>query len=154
MPNLIHGALVVFLGHLLLGHVLPRRLGFVVTETRHANEAEDRAYLPDVAVVLRAGRALSQSDVTRGPLWMPPDLAVEVLSPDDRPGRVAEKVAFYLRAGVPLTWVIDPGERTLDAYRPGEPTEQFRESGIVSAAPVLPEFTFELAELFAILDQE
>ena len=52
---------------------------------------------------------------TRGgePLWAAPDLAVEILSPDDRPGRVAEKVAFYLLNGVRMVWIIDPAERTM-----------------------------------------
>lgn len=83
---------------------------------------------------------------------MRPDLAIEILSPDDRPGRVADKLAFYLRTGVPLTWIIDPGERTLTAYRPGEPPVLHTVTDVVRGEPVLPNFTLDLGNLFAELD--
>src|SRR6185436_13966320 len=46
-----------------------------------------------------------------------PDLAVEVLSPSDRPRHVLEKVGEYLDAGVRLVWVIDPVKRQAVVYR-------------------------------------
>ena len=42
-----------------------------------------------------------------------PDLAVEVLSPNDRARDVAGKVREYLTHGVALVWVIDPSARTV-----------------------------------------
>lgn len=137
-------------GHGLLDRT---RLGWILPELRHAHDPEERSYLPDIGIILRQ-RGPSRANRRRGAIRQAPDLAIEVLSPDDRPGRVAEKVAFYLRAGVPLTWVIDPDELTLDAYRPGHPTEQFVRRGTVSAAPVLPDFSLDLAELFSVLDEE
>jgi len=81
-----------------------------------------------------------------------PDLAVEILSPDDRPGRVAEKLAFYLRAGVPLVWIIDPIARTLDAHQPGAPSAHHTENDTVYAELVLPGFELKLQDLFSRLD--
>ncbi|MFN0096944.1 MAG: Uma2 family endonuclease [Dehalococcoidia bacterium] len=152
MPNAFHGAIVMYLGHLLLSHILPRKLGWVLTETRHADSAENRSYLPDVSVLLR--RPGGPSSLVLGPLWFPPDLAVEVSSPDDRPTRIADKLAFYLRAGVPLVWIIDPEERSLVAYRPGQQPEYFRHEGSVSGDPVLPGLILDLAGLFSVLEAE
>ncbi len=47
----------------------------------------------------------------------PPDLAVEVVSPNDTAREVAAKVNDYLKAGTPLVWVIRPAERTVTVHR-------------------------------------
>ena len=41
----------------------------------------------------------------------PPFLVVEILSKDDRPGEIQEKVRDYTDFGVPFVWVIDPQSR-------------------------------------------
>jgi Uma2 family endonuclease len=46
-----------------------------------------------------------------------PDLAVEVLSPGDRPGDILAKVADWLSAGTRLVWVVDPLRRVARVYR-------------------------------------
>src|SRR5262249_26260657 len=48
---------------------------------------------------------------------IPPDLAVEVLSPSDRPRYILDKVGEYLQAGVRLVWVIDPKRARAVVYR-------------------------------------
>src|SRR5437588_95224 len=48
---------------------------------------------------------------------VPPVLAVEVLSPNDKVNKVNRKIADYLRAGVGLVWLADPEERTVTVYR-------------------------------------
>lgn len=71
--------------------------------------------VPDVSFVA-AGRLAGE----RPPEGFPdlaPDLAVEVLSPDDRSRDVLDKVGEYLQAGVRLVWVIDPKRRAAATYR-------------------------------------
>jgi Uma2 family endonuclease len=46
-----------------------------------------------------------------------PDLVVEVLSPDERPGGLLAKIADWLSAGTHLVWVIDPERRQARVYR-------------------------------------
>jgi Uma2 family endonuclease len=89
--------------------------------------------------------------LVRGPLEFAPDIAIEVLSPDDRPSRVSEKVSFYLRAGTEIVWLIDPEERTLTEHRRGDVARIYDETEQVSAAPVLPSFALELPRLFSAL---
>nr|MDQ3045133.1 Uma2 family endonuclease [Chloroflexota bacterium] len=75
---------------------------------------------PDIGFV-RASRLLAGS-LPEGYFPGPPDLAVEVLSPTDRPGDVARKVALYHAAGVAQVWRVDPRARTNTVSQPeGEP---------------------------------
>ena len=48
----------------------------------------------------------------------PPFLIVEVLSKDDRPGEIQEKVRDYLEFGVAYVWVIDPRARGAHVFTP------------------------------------
>jgi Uma2 family endonuclease len=66
--------------------------------------------LPDFLFVARAH--LAGLDL-RGPIRRAPDLAGEILSPDDRMTRIQRKVRFYLANGVRLVWLIDPENRTV-----------------------------------------
>ncbi|MFN0096249.1 MAG: Uma2 family endonuclease [Dehalococcoidia bacterium] len=88
----------------------------VDTELLHAHRAEQRAYLPDVSVTRRSRFPAGQ---TRGAVEVPPDLAIEVLSPSDGAGYVLDKVGFYLRAGTELVWVVDPEREVVTVYRRG-----------------------------------
>jgi Uma2 family endonuclease len=74
-----------------------------------------------------------------------------VLSPDDRPGRVAEKLPFYLRASTPLVWVIDPAEQTVAVQRPGVASTIHRSGDTIDAAPVLSGFSLDIGALFAVI---
>jgi Uma2 family endonuclease len=74
-----------------------------------------RPLVPDVAFLrIERYRALSRQDRPSPPLA--PDIVVEILSPDDRDDDVADKIATYLAAGVPLLIVVDPAHRVLHAY--------------------------------------
>ena len=62
----------------------------------------------------------------------PPDLAVEVLSPDDRMANILRKVAEYLEAGTPRVWVVDPDAETVTVYR-SERSEVFVPGGTLAS---------------------
>ena len=46
-----------------------------------------------------------------------PDWVCEVLSPSTEVMDRADKMPFYARAGIPHAWLVDPKERTLEAFR-------------------------------------
>jgi len=64
----------------------------------------DRFRVPDV-VVVRGGRPQGRI------ITSPPDVAVEVLSPEDRAADVQDKIDDYLQFGIPAVWLIDPERR-------------------------------------------
>lgn len=112
----LHGEIAARLLVALGSHVFARKLGDVLAaETGFTLERNpDTVRAPDVAFV-RAERVPAPRP--RGFAEMAPDLAVEVLSPEDRPGEVLSKVGAWLRAGTRLVWVIDPVRRTARVYR-------------------------------------
>ena len=48
---------------------------------------------------------------------MAPELVIEVLSPDDRPGEIRTKLGEYFEAGVKLVWLARPEERDVLAHQ-------------------------------------
>src|SRR5262245_14751666 len=59
------------------------------------------------------------------PKWgdVPPILAVEVSSPNDRPGRINAKIREYLANGVKVVWQVDYEERNVTVHRPDKMLE-------------------------------
>ncbi len=91
-----------------------------------------------------------RAQVGQGRPSVPPDLVVEVVSPNDRPGKVLEKVGEYLSAGVPMVWVLHAKQRNLTIYRGDDPTPMvLTEADIVDNLAELPGFRCPVAECFA-----
>jgi Uma2 family endonuclease len=112
----LHGWLVMRLGARLIGHVDTHRLGVLLTEVGfRLSSSPDTVRAPDLSFIRQ--ERLPEGTLPRGFWHGPPDLAVEVLSPDDRPSDVRTKVAEYLTHGVPLVVVIDPDERNVTVHR-------------------------------------
>ena len=80
---------------------------------------------------------------------VPPDLAVEVFSPGNRPGEILEKVAEYLRVGISLVWVVYPKSRSVAIYRSlDEPPVVLKEDAVIENLPELPGFRCPVADFF------
>jgi Uma2 family endonuclease len=112
----------------------------VFTEQRVRVNEEPRYRIPDICV-----KALPHQ-VT--PILTQPDLAIEIVSPDDEVPEMLAKIGDYLAAGIPHVWVVDPYKRTLvEADQAGirRPISQ------VLATPLVGEIDFAL--LFQQLDE-
>jgi Uma2 family endonuclease len=71
-----------------------------------------------------------------------PDIAVEVLSPDNTWPKVRRKAGAYLASGAGIVWAIDPRRRTVTVYPPGVEPQRLTGEG------VLPGFAVRVADLF------
>lgn len=144
----MHGWLVMHVGSQLTQHVKSTGSGFVFTELGcRLSSAPDTVRAPDLAFIRR--ERLLEPALPRGFWKGPPDLAVEVLSPDDRPSDVRTKVAEYLKHGVLLVVVIDPDEHTVTAYRPGALPMTLRTADLLDLDDVVPGFRCSVQDLFA-----
>ena len=116
-----HGRVAFELGRRLGNHVAEHQLGAAYAAETGFTLARrpDTVRAPDVALVRR--ERLPDPEPVGFP-ELAPDLAVEVLSPGNRPGEVLTKVADWLSAGTRLVWVIDPERRLARVYR-GDGTE-------------------------------
>ena len=79
-----------------------------------------------------------------------PDLAVEVVSPNDKAGELQEKVQEYLAAGTRLVLLADPRSKTVTAYRPSGEAHVYSGDQLVSCEDVLPSFSFRPSDLFRL----
>lgn len=141
-----HGRTVMALGALLRQHAEEGRSGAVVTEVGFKLASNpDTVRAPDVAFVHQ-----DRIPIPDPPgFWNgPPDLAVEVLSPEDRPGDVQEKVEEYLARGVPLVLVVDPDDRTIALFRPAMPAVRLSADDILDLSPVMSAFRCSVRDIF------
>ncbi len=76
-----------------------------------------------------------------------PDLAVEILSPSNRPGEVRAKVAEYLAAGSRLVWVVEPERRIVTSYRELLRPRVVGEGDVLDGEDVVPGFALALDQL-------
>jgi Uma2 family endonuclease len=105
-----------------------------------------RVRKPDVAFV-RYGR-FPDEQVPLGYAHLAPDLAAEVVSPNDTYEEVSEKIEEYLRAGVRLVWVISPRNHTIHMYRANGSAQVLRESDELNGEDVVPGFRCPVRDLF------
>jgi Uma2 family endonuclease len=101
---------------------------------------------PDVSFV-RLGR-YPDNKLPEGYSTIPPDLAVEVISPNDLAYEIEEKVAEYLHAGVRLVWVVRPKSRTVLVHRADGTIQALREDDELDGEGVIPGFRCRVGALF------
>lgn len=93
----------------------------------------------DVSFIRSQRLSLAQA-TAEGHCPIAPDLAVEVVSPNDIAYEIDEKVREFLDAGVPLVWVVNPAQRTVAIHRASGPGAILRENDEISGEDVIPGF--------------
>ena len=104
----------------------------------------DRVLKPDIAF-LSTGNIPTER---RKASPVPPDLAVEVVSPTDMFDRVEEKAFAYLEAGTQMVWVIAPRSKTVMVYRSETDIKLLTHTDTLSGEDVVKGFSCEVASLF------
>jgi Uma2 family endonuclease len=144
-PQSRHGLIQLQIGFLLKSVIGPKKLGWVMTETGVVVERDpDSFFGPDV--VFWSIRRVPQRPERY--LEIPPDLVVEVLSPDDRKAAVRGKIRDYLKSGVKLVWLVDPDVQTVTVYEGSMRGIELDEDETITGGDVLPEFSSMVAEFF------
>jgi len=143
-----HGNLAMDFGTLLNVHVRANRLGKVyAAETGFKLSSEpDTVRAPDVAFI--SHKRLDEVGPVQGYWPGAPDLAVEVVSPNDLYTEVSEKVAEWLRAGSSMVVVVNP--RTKQVFVHLSPTEVnvLGVGNTLVGGEVVPGWQLPIEELF------
>jgi len=145
-PGFVHGEITARLTKVLMNHVDARDLGMVLAaETGFKLTSDpDTVRAPDIAFIRRE-RLPDPRPI--GYAELAPDLVVEVLSPNDRPGEVLAKVADWLSAGTTLVWIVDPGHRIARVYRQDGSETLVGPTEALSGEDVVPGFSCPLASI-------
>jgi Uma2 family endonuclease len=144
-----HGYVASNIAGLLRNYVKASNLGVVCgAETGFVLKRNpDTVRAPDASFV--AKERIPAEGIPRTYWPFAPDLAVEVVSPNDRFDEVQEKVAEYFTAGTRLVWVVLPKTRTVLVYRGLHEVHSLSANDELNGEAVLPGFTCRVAELFA-----
>ena len=150
MPSDFHQLIVMRLAAALFACVTAQRLGQVRCAPLRVRLGAGKFREPDLMFVTAA------HDERRGePYWQPPDLVVEVISPDDpRRDRVVKR-REYAQAGIPEYWLIDPAAATVEVYLLQGQTYSLNRTltaGAELTSAQAPGFTLAVAELFKAAD--
>jgi Uma2 family endonuclease len=148
----VHGIVAACLLHLIMSFVREHGLGYVTAAETGFILAEgppQTVLAPDVGFISKAhGKPPTEKYYP-----LPPDLAVEVVSPSDTAKDVRDKVAAFLLAGTRLVWVVYPDSRLVDVYRPGRTSQTFEATHVLDGEDVLPGFTLPVKDIFQDLDE-
>ena len=146
-PGSRHAMLTTRIGMLLGQYADERRLGAVMGPGGFKLAADpDTVREPDIAFVHRD--RVPRSGVPDGFWPGPPDLAVEIRSPYDRPSEIQAKVADYLARGVRLVWVVDSRNRTVAIHQPLAPPRPLGIDDVLASGSVIPGFVIPVRRIF------
>ena len=141
--SLEHGDVSMSLISLLNMYVRENQLGRVYMSDTGFRVGE-RVLMPDVAFISTDQLPVDRSKASP----VPPNLAVEVVSPTDKLYQVEEKAFAYLEAGTQLVWVIKPRSKTVTVYRSEIDITVLTRNGTLSGEEVVKGFSCQVAELF------
>jgi Uma2 family endonuclease len=79
-----------------------------------------RSIVPDATVFRWERIALEADGEVANTFEIYPDWTVEILSPDQKSTRVISNILHCLKYGTQLGWLIDPEERSILAFIPGQ----------------------------------
>lgn len=148
-----HGILSMWLGFLILNHVEKHDLGEVMSaETGFILSTEPNTVrAPDVGFVAKERLT---APTTERYFPGPPDLAVEIVSPNDRADDIHNKVMDFLNAGTHLVWVVYPGSQTVAVYHPDSAGHILSAEDTLDGESVLPGLSLPVREIFKKLRKE
>ncbi len=149
-PGAIHNVIADSIHHLLRGFVTERRLGIVFGDNMGyvLHRGPDTVPIPDVSFV--AWEHVPETGIPEGSWLIPPDLAVEVVSPSDRANDVYDKAREYVESGVRIVWVLWPKRRAVSVHTRDEKTAELGPDDTLDGDDVLPGFSVRVGELFAM----
>ncbi len=144
-----HGQVALTVAGLLWQHVRAHKLGVVfAAETGYKIASNPDTVLAPDASFLRQAEIDRLGETEK--FWPgAPDLAVEVVSPNDTAREVREKVAAWLAAGTQMVWVVDARKHTITVHRKQADVAVLTGNDVLDGADVVPGFNCKVAEVFA-----
>ena len=146
------GSLGLWIGTLINLYLMENNIGLTSGSDGMVRFKLDLVRMPDVSFIRWDN--VEDTDEIENPagafLEMPPDLAVEVLSPSNTRREMEVKLAEYAKAGVKLVWYVDPERKEVAVYPRGNPKriKTLGIKGILDGGDVLPGFSLPVAKIF------
>ena len=108
--------------------------------------------VPDIAVFTWDRIPTDKNGEIADVFLIAPDWTIEILSPDQRPTRVTKNILRCLRNGTQMGWLIDPDDRSVFIYQPGQEVQVLDEpDDVLPIPPFVEGLTYRVADLFGLL---
>ena len=142
-----HGAVTVYLTAPLATFVKAHKLGVVFgAETGFVLERNpDTVLAPDISFI-RKDRIETISALY---LEIPPDLAVEVISPSESRPKVEKKTAQWLEFGTRTVWLVYPKTQTVEVRNSSGQKIVLTERDELTGGDVLGDFRISVRDIFS-----
>ena len=139
-----------FLFELLAPVVRAGRLGYIFppdTMYRCYPSSQRTVRKPDLSFIRR--ERMPGNQLPKGFLEFPPDLVVEVTSPNETVAELDDKLQDHFKAGVPHIWVINPETRSVHVYAAGgAQARRLTGDDELTGDPIVPGFRIKVCDLF------
>lgn len=146
-PNTAHQTVVLNLGALLRDHVRRHDLGRVFIAPTDVLLSDTTIVQPDILFISRERETILRREHVRGA----PDLMIEVISPTSARTDRHTKQRIYARYGVPHYWLVDPEQRSIEAYTvvgTGYSQVSLASGNESFSAPPFPDLAIRLDEIW------
>lgn len=147
-PKGPHSLLQPILAELFNRSLRPRKLALALTELRTTFAGSSR--VPDVAIYVWDRIPRDAAGKIAYDFLVPPDIAVEIISPGQSKSRLIRRCERFLREGVRVVLLIDPEDESIAVFRPGR-TSTARGDDHIDLGDVIPGFVLDVKELFDAL---
>jgi Uma2 family endonuclease len=151
-PQRKHSSIETKLSAHLDGYFERRGLGGAFAELRCTFAG--RSMIPDIVFLREEHIETDENGEVLEETLRPPDIHVEIVAPNQSVRKCREKLEFSTANGCPLGWLIDPGRKKVDVYRPGLRVERAPADGGLEGGTVLPGYRLRLSRLFAWLKRK
>ncbi|MGI8827227.1 MAG: Uma2 family endonuclease [Chloroflexota bacterium] len=148
-PKGKHGSVQAELVEYLNRAARPHKVARAITELR--TTFADSSYVPDISVYRWDRIPTDESGHVANEFRVPPDIAVEIVSPEQSVNALVRRCLWYIDHGVNVALLIDPKDESVLAFRPGGTPAVCHGKDRIDLSELLPDFGLTVEELFASL---
>jgi Uma2 family endonuclease len=151
-PKGQHSRLQLDLGGAIEQFARPRKLALAFTELRATFGG--RSYVPDISVYRWSRLPVNTAGDIANDFTEPPDLAIEILSPEQGTTALVRRCLWYVSHGVGIALLVDPTDRSVLSFRPDRIPTSLVDSDRIDVDDLLPGFALTVRQLFDLLRVE
>jgi Uma2 family endonuclease len=110
-----------------------------------------RSIVPDISVFEWSRIPRKANGRIENKFEIPPDWVIEILSPDQSPSRVIDKIIFCLKQGTKLGWFIEPEDESVMVFQPNQLPDVKYAADNLPVVDVLGDWQLSVADVFTYL---
>ncbi|NJK35761.1 MAG: Uma2 family endonuclease [Oscillatoriales cyanobacterium SM2_2_1] len=146
-PKFFHSTLTMTLWSILHDWSTSIQYGRVGVEWAIRLLRSDRDWVPVPDILLVSFARLTSDWREDSPCPVPPELAIEIISPGQPFGKLVAKATDYLSAGVLRVWIVDSHGRTLTVFYPDAAPRTYNDEAMLQD-DLFPGLAFSVTQLF------